>query len=245
MWEIKYLSPCSLRVATFRNEIIIRLGGHPNTPLFPASEKNYLCQMEHLKETNPADPGVICCSVALGSGCLLQSLYLKWAWKWSNLPEWRGCRKAAWGDSPFLLPLPRERHGLFRWCPWWNCVVYLTNVPVHKTQAGAIWCFFSQWFSRCRLRCIYVQHVCLSFGCFLQCTCGFIYIHMYVLFRASCAVMHSCVASLRKSIKYYLMHVNFIFNTISKVNCRKHITIHHGIINWYRMCGEKAISQNH
>lgn len=39
MWEIKYLSPCSLRVATFRNEIIIRLGGHPNTPLFPASEK--------------------------------------------------------------------------------------------------------------------------------------------------------------------------------------------------------------
>lgn len=77
MWEIKYLSPCSLRVATFRNEIIIRLGGHPNTPLFPASEKNYLCQMEHLKETNPADPGVICCSVALGSGCLLQSLYLK------------------------------------------------------------------------------------------------------------------------------------------------------------------------
>lgn len=39
MWEIKYLSLCSLRVATFRNEIIIRLGGHSNTPLLPASEK--------------------------------------------------------------------------------------------------------------------------------------------------------------------------------------------------------------
>jgi len=53
------------------------------------------------------------------------------------------------------------------------------------------------------------------------------YICVYVWFRARDAEVLSCVASSRKSIKYYLMHVNFIFNTISKVNCRKHITIHH------------------
>lgn len=53
------------------------------------------------------------------------------------------------------------------------------------------------------------------------------------------------VASLRQSMQYYLMHANYFFNTISKVNCSKHTAIHCGIINWYRMCGGKAISQNH
>lgn len=130
--------------------------------------------------------------------------------------------------------------------------IHVMDAPAYKTQTGAVRCwfrfglfFFSRNCSRCHLRCIHVQLVWLSSGFLLYYTCHFLYIHIYVWFRASDAEVHSCVASLRKSIKYYLMHVNFIFNTISKVNCRKHITIHHGIINWYRMCGEKAISQNH
>lgn len=68
---------------------------------------------------------------------------------------------------------------------------------------------------------------------------------MYVFFGASDAELHSCLASLRQSMRYYLMHANFFFNTISKVNCSQHTATHCGIINWYRMCGEKAISHNH
>lgn len=136
---------------------------------------------------------------------------------------------------------------------WRNCISFMLWMRPHTKHrlvqynvGFVLVCFFfSRNCSRCHLRCIHVQLVWLSSGFLLYYTCHFLYIHIYVWFRASDAEVHSCVASLRKSIKYYLMHVNFIFNTISKVNCRKHITIHHGIINWYRMCGEKAISQNH
>lgn len=158
-----------------------------------------------------------------------KTLCLKYSLKPNNFPGQRGQGGAACGRLPFLGLL------VSGWCSHCNSVahleaalteklyfVHVTNVPAYKTQIGAVRFFFSSLFFKVSFE-MYLCSTCmafiwLSFILYMWFSV-YTYIRMYVWFRASNAEVHSCVASLRKSIKYYLIHVNLIFNTISKVNC--------------------------
>ena len=100
------------------------------------------------------------------------TLCLKYGLKPSSFPGQRGQGGAAHGRLPFLGLLVSGLCSLCNSVAHLGAVlmekfyfVHVVNLPTYKAQTGAVpWGFSPHNFSRCRLRCIYVQLVWLSSG---------------------------------------------------------------------------------